>query len=560
MTKRIFCSIFFVAFGVFLASLALIMGILYGYFTKVQQAQLKMQTMLAAQGVSNEGAGYFQGLDIQHYRITWIGADGAVLYDSQSVTGENHLAREEVVQALSSGYGESLRDSATLMLRSLYAAQRLADGTVLRLSIAQNSILTLALGMAQPICTVFLVAVILSALLAVNISRRIVRPLAELDLDAATLDGGYEELMPLLRRAQAQQKQLKWQETALQRKQDTLNTIVSSMSEGMVLLDRERKIVSINPAAAELLGDGGFSVGADILALDGNVCLKDAVEKALGGERAEQTIALRHGRHRLEAAPIISGDKPAGAALLFFDITEKEKTEALRREFTANVSHELKTPLQSISGCAELLENGMVRAEDIRPFAGRIHAEARRMTRLVEDIIHLSQLDEGAVPARQEVDLYEAAQEAASALQRSAAAKQVRLAVTGERALVNGARGLICEMIYNLCDNAIKYNRQNGTVFVSAKELFYKNGIAGYQFTVEDTGIGIRAEDLPRIFEKGFTGQNGRIVKSSTGIGLYLCKRLCDKLGIGLRADSDTAGTTVVLSFHINDFVSEICP
>ena len=278
MTKRIFCSIFFVAFGVFLASLALIMGILYGYFTKVQQAQLKMQTMLAAQGVSNEGAGYFQGLDIQHYRITWIGADGAVLYDSQSVTGENHLAREEVVQALSSGYGESLRDSATLMLRSLYAAQRLADGTVLRLSIAQNSILTLALGMAQPICTVFLVAVILSALLAVNISRRIVRPLAELDLDAATLDGGYEELMPLLRRAQAQQKQLKWQETALQRKQDTLNTIVSSMSEGMVLLDRERKIVSINPAAAEILGDGGFSVGADILALDGNVCLKDAVE------------------------------------------------------------------------------------------------------------------------------------------------------------------------------------------------------------------------------------------------------------------------------------------
>lgn len=448
MTKRIFCSIFFVAFGVFLASLALIMGILYGYFTKVQQAQLKMQTILAAQGVSNEGAGYFQGLDIQHYRITWIGADGAVLYDSQSVTGENHLAREEVVQAFASGYGESLRDSATLMLRSLYAAQRLADGTVLRLSIAQNSILTLALGMAQPICTVFLVAVILSALLAVNISRRIVRPLAELDLDAATLDGGYEELMPLLRRAQAQQKQLKWQEAALQRKQDTLNTIVSSMSEGMVLLDRERKIVSINPAAAEILGDGGFSVGADILALDGNVCLKDAVKKALGGERAEQTIALRHGRHRLEAAPIISGDKPAGAALLFFDITEKEKTEALRREFTANVSHELKTPLQSISGCAELLENGMVRAEDIRPFAGRIHAEARRMTRLVEDIIHLSQLDEGAVPARQEVDLYEAAQEAASALQRSAAAKQVRLAVTGERALVNGARGLICEMIY----------------------------------------------------------------------------------------------------------------
>ena len=546
MTKRIFCSIFFVAFGVFLASLALIMGILYGYFTKVQQAQLKMQTILAAQGVSNEGAGYFQGLDIQHYRITWIGADGAVLYDSQSVTGENHLAREEVVQAFASGYGESLRDSATLMLRSLYAAQRLADGTVLRLSIAQNSILTLALGMAQPICTVFLVAVILSALLAVNISRRIVRPLAELDLDAATLDGGYEELMPLLRRAQAQQKQLKWQEAALQRKQDTLNTIVSSMSEGMVLLDRERKIVSSTPAAAEILGDGGFSVGADILALDGNVCLKDAVKKALGGERAEQPIALRHGRHRLEAAPIISGDKPAGAALLFFDITEKEKTEALRREFTANVSHELKTPLQSISGCAELLENGMVRAEDIRPFAGRIHAEARRMTRLVEDIIHLSQLDEGAVPARQEVDLYEAAQEAASALQRSAAAKQVRLAVTGERALVNGARGLICEMIYNLCDNAIKYNVEGGSV-----EVLVAGDGQGPSVSVSDTGIGIPPEYRDRIFERFFRVDKSRSKASGgTGLGLSIVKHIAQYHGAEIAVESEPGrGTTISVSF-----------
>ncbi len=547
MTKRIFCSIFFAVFGVFLTSLALIMGILYGYFTNVQQAQLRMQTVLAAQGVSNEGAGYFRGLDIKDCRITWIGADGTVLYDSQAGTAENHLAREEVVEALSTGYGESRRYSATLMLRSLYAAQRLADGTVLRLSIAQNSILTLALGMAQPICTVFLVAVILSALLAVHISRRIVKPLAEMDLDAPMPGGGYEELAPLLRRAQSQQKQLKWQEAALQRKQDTLNTIVSSMSEGMVLLDREHKIVSINPAAMALLGLGAFSVGTDILALAGNVDLRAVVEQALRGERGEQTIAVRGTRHRLEAAPIISGDKPAGAALLFFDITEKEKTEALRREFTANVSHELKTPLQSISGCAELLENGLVREEDIRPFAGRIHAEAQRMTRLVEDIIHLSQLDEGAALAWQEVELYEAAREAAAALQSSAAARQIRLSVTGERALVSGARGLICEMIYNLCDNAIKYNVEGGSVEVSVEEDGQRAVVS-----VSDTGIGIPPEYQDRIFERFFRVDKSRSKASGgTGLGLSIVKHIAQYHGAELAVESELGrGTKISVSFR----------
>ena len=546
MTKRIFYSIFFVAFGVFLTSLALIMGILYGYFTNVQQAQLRMQTVLAAQGVSNEGIQYFHGLDIKNYRITWIGADGAVLYDSQSGTAENHLAREEVVQALSTGFGESRRYSATLMLRSLYAAQRLADGTVLRLSIAQNSILTLAFGMAQPICTVFLVAVILSALLAVNISKRIVRPLTEMDLDAPMPDGGYEELAPLLRRAQNQQKQLKWQEAALQRKQDTLNTIVSSMSEGMVLLDRECKIVSINPAATALLGIGEPSVGTDILALGGTVDLRAMVEKALQGERAEQTIAVRGATHRLEAAPIISGGKTAGAALLLFDVTEKENTEALRREFTANVSHELKTPLHSISGYAELIEGGLVNVEDVRPFAGKIYAEAQRMTRLVEDIIHLSQLDEGAAPAQQEVELYETAQEAAAALQGSAAAKEIRLSVTGERALVNGARGLICEMIYNLCDNAIKYNVEGGSV-----EIAVTGDSQGAAVSISDTGIGIPPEYQDRIFERFFRVDKSRSKASGgTGLGLSIVKHIAQYHGAEITVKSELGrGTQMSVLF-----------
>lgn len=417
MTKRIFRSICFVAIAVFLASLILIMGVLYSYFSGVQQRQLQMQLELAAQGVTNEETAYFSDLTVRDYRITWIDTDGTVLYDSDALSSdmENHLEREEIKEALATGYGESKRYSATLMDRSLYAAQRLEDGTVLRLSIAQSSILTLVLGMAQPISIVIVLAVVLSVVLAVRLSKSIVKPLNEIDLNHPLSNEGYDELAPLLRRIDGQQKQLRGQKTRLEQKQAELDTIIGSMSEGMVLLNERGKIVSINPAAMALLGASQNCVGTDMLTVSRNLDLHDILSLALQGQSEVQTVGLETGQYQISASPIMSEGKVAGAALCFFDVTEKEKAEQMRREFTSNVSHELKTPLHSISGYAELLQNNMVKQEDIIPFAGKIYREAQRMTSLVEDILSLSHLDEGAEDMEWiEVDLYELAAKALS--------------------------------------------------------------------------------------------------------------------------------------------------
>ena len=322
MTKRIFRSICFVAIAVFLASLILIMGVLYSYFSGVQQRQLQMQLELAAQGVTNEETAYFSDLTVRDYRITWIDIDGTVLYDSDALSSdmENHLEREEIKEALATGYGESKRYSATLMDRSLYAAQRLEDGTVLRLSIAQSSILTLVLGMAQPISIVIVLAVVLSVVLAVRLSKSIVKPLNEIDLNHPLSNEGYDELAPLLRRIDGQQKQLRGQKTRLEQKQAELDTIIGSMSEGMVLLNEHGKIVSINPAAMALLGASQNCVGTDMLTVSRNLDLHDILSLALQGQSEVQIVGLETGQYQISASPIMSEGKVAGAALCFFDV------------------------------------------------------------------------------------------------------------------------------------------------------------------------------------------------------------------------------------------------
>lgn len=373
MTKRIFRSICLVALTVFLASVVLFMGVLYEYFSNVEQAQLKMQTTLAAQGVTNEGVDYFHDLKVKNYRISWIDAEGNVIFDSASDTSEmeNHLEREEVWEALSSGYGESRRYSATLMERSFYSAQKLDDGTILRLSISQNSILTLLLGMTQPICIIFVIALILSIVLAIQVSKKIVKPLNEIDLDNPLSNEGYDELSPFLRRIDSQQKQLRGQKAELLQKENELNTIIGSMNEGMILLNQKGKIISINPAARKLLDADTDCIGSDMLSLCRNLDLQEILTKALQGERGENIIRLHGESYQIDADPITSENIVKGAALFFFNVTEKEKAEQIRREFTANVSHELKTPLHSISGYAELLKNDMVKENDKIPLPER---------------------------------------------------------------------------------------------------------------------------------------------------------------------------------------------
>lgn len=523
MTKRIFRSICFVAIAVFLASLILIMGVLYDYFSGVQQRQLQMQLELAAQGVTNEETAYFDDLKVRDYRITWIAADGTVLYDSDALSSdmENHLEREEIKEALATGYGESKRYSATLMDRSLYAAQRLEDGTVLRLSIAQSSILTLVLGMAQPISIVIVLAVVLSVVLAVRLSKSIVKPLNEIDLDHPLSNEGYDELAPFLRRIDSQQKQLRRQKTRLEQKQAELDTIIGSMSEGMVLLNEHGKIVSINPAAMALLGVEKSPVGADMLTVSRNLSLNDILRQTLQGQSVVETVSLETGQYQISASPIMSEEKVVGAALCFFDVTEKEKAEQMRREFTSNVSHELKTPLHSISGYAELLQNNMVKQGDIVPFAGKIYREAQRMTSLVEDILSLSHLDEGAEDMEwTEIDLYELAAKAIAGLEAEAKAAEVKTSLHGEYCCLHGIPQLLHSILYNLCDNAIKYNRNGGEVKVSVEGQG-----DSVLLTVSDTGIGIPAQEQERIFERFYRVDKSRSKEvGGTGLGLSIVK------------------------------------
>ena len=534
MTKKIFHALCLVAFTVFLASLVLIMGVLYEYFSRIEQTQLRMQTQLAAQGVELSGMDYFDGLDIRDYRITWIDKDGSVLYDSSADSAgmENHLEREEVRQALAEGFGESQRYSSTLMERSLYTAQRLADGTVLRLAIAQNTVLTMLLGVGQGLAAIIVIALILSVLLAQRLSKRIVQPLNAVDLDRPLENEGYEEISPLLRRIDQQQKQLRAQEVELGKRQDELNAVTGSMKEGMVLLNPKGRILSMNQAAAALLETDLPTEGKDILAVSRDLDVQDVLARAGNGEAAEKYIHKKNGVYRLSASPVLSAGTISGVAMLMMDVTEKAQAETMRREFTANVSHELKTPLQTISGYAELIQNGMVRQEDVQPFAGKICSEAQRMMQLISDIISLSHLDEGLGDMRfEDTDLYTVSESVVRDLRSRADKAGVVLALAGGPAPMRGIPQLIQSIVFNLCDNAIKYNREGGHVTVDARG----DGM-GAVLTVTDDGIGIPPEQQERIFERFYRVDKSRSKASGgTGLGLSIVKHAALVLGAEIK-------------------------
>lgn len=546
MTKRIFRAVCAAALAVFMVTMLLILGVLYDYFSSVQQNQLRVETELASQGVALSGSDYFENLKPNDYRITWIAPDGGVLYDSSSDSGnmENHLKREEIIKALESGTGESSRYSSTLMQRSLYCAKRLDDGSVLRLSVSHGSVFLLLIGMVQPILVIICVAAILAFALANRLSKRIVEPLNRLNLDEPLENRDYDELSPLLRRLHSQQHQLKQQADTLQQKQNELDTIVGNMQEGMVLLDKSGRVISINNSAKKLLDAAGAGTGDALLSVSRSPELSKAVEKALSGENAAVRCEFTGRIIQISAAPILSQNEVSGAAVVFFDITQRERAEQQRREFTANVSHELKTPLHSISGYSELLKCGLAATEDVQPFAEKIYAETQRLIALVEDIISLSHLDEGAKDlAFTKVDLFESAKSVSESLNGLAESSGVGLTVTGESYIINGVPELIRGIIYNLLDNAIKYNHPGGRVDIT---------VSGNTVAVKDTGIGIPEEHLDRIFERFY-----RVDKShskevgGTGLGLSIVKHaaLIHKAEVSVES-AVGEGTTVTVRFR----------
>lgn len=538
MTKKIFSSIMLTAACVLLASMITIVGFLRDYFGGIEESSLREELGMAAVGVEDEGTDYLAALPDGQRRFTWIAADGSVIYDTNADADslENHSDREEFKAALETGAGESVRYSNTLMQKTMYAARRLDDGTVLRVSVSTATVGALLLGVTQPMLAVLAAALILSAILAKHISRRVVAPLNELDLEHPLDDSNaaYEELAPVLGRINRQRSQINSQLRELRRRTDEFAQVTCSMREGLVLLNEQGYILSMNPAARNIFAVEGDCAGKDFLTVDRSCDMSAAVRSAM--ESGHGRLHERHGGriYQIDVSRIDSDGAAIGTVILVFDVTEQESAEQMRREFTANVSHELKTPLQGIIGSAELIENGMVQPEDMPRFVGHIRAEAQRLVTLIGDIIRLSQLDEGEVLPKERLDLLEVAQGAADDLQAEAEKKNVHLSVSGEPAELEGVRQLIYEVAYNLGDNAIKYNVDGGSVSINVSSDG-KNA----KLIVSDTGIGIAAEDQSRIFERFYRVDKSHSKESGgTGLGLSIVKHAVQYHGGRISMDS----------------------
>ncbi len=560
MTKRIFRSIFLVAMVVLLASIALIMSVLYNYFSDQFVKELKNELHYIVQGWENSGADYLTSLTYaaDRARITWIGADGTVLYDSVTEADEmeNHSDREEFQAALKTGEGESSRYSSTLTQKTVNVARKVSDGSVLRVSSSRYSILTLLIALLQPILWVLVIAMIGSLLLAYRVSKRVTDPLNKLDLTHPENVDTYEELTPMLERMAYQNRRISQQIEELRRRQEEFTAITENMSEGLLVIDRNAELLSYNQSAMKLLGAGKIGEKSNVLMINRSEGFRQAVDGVLQGRHSEQTMAHADRVYQVIANPVRDRDKTAGAVLMILDITEKEEREKLRREFTANVSHELKTPLTSISGFAEMIRLGIAKPQDVGHFADKIYSESQRLIGLVGDIIKLSQLDENTVPQQWEmVDLSVLTTGIAERLKSAADQRKITVECSLPPVSVYGVRPILDEMIYNLAENAIKYNKEGGKVFLTLQKEENK-----VRLTVKDTGIGIPEADRERVFERFY-----RVDKShskeigGTGLGLSIVKHgaafheatveLQSKLG---------QGTSVSLLFNENKFSNEI--
>ena len=548
MTKKIFRSIITVAMVVLLASLFIASSFLYDYFNKSQVTQLKEELSLVATNVDKVGTEYFDNFDSSVFRFTLVSADGSVLYDSQAKAEdmENHLEREEIAEALENGNGSSARYSSTLTERTFYEATRLQNGNVLRISISQVTVGALILGMLPAICAIILISVVVALIMSHKMAKSIVKPLNELDLENPAENETYEELTPILTKINKQHKQITRQMRELKQKSDEFEQITASMNEGLVLLDKKGIVLSINAAAKKLFSADETAVGRDFLTLDRSTDMSRAIEKALDGKRAEFREERNGSEYQFVINRTESDGKTVGIVILCFDVTETAFAERNRKEFTANVSHELKTPLQSIIGSAELLENGLVKPEDTKRFVGNIKNEATRLVSLINDIIRLSQLDEDSEPATESVDLYDVANEVVEILTVSAAKKQVELHLNGEPCVMNGIRRYLYEIIYNLCDNAIRYNKDGGKVIVDLK-----NKDSNIILSVSDTGIGIPAEHQSRIFERFYRVDKSHSKETGgTGLGLSIVKHAVAYHGGKIKLESTVnVGTTITVCF-----------
>ena len=548
MAKKIFRSTMAVGLWVLLLSAALFLGMLYQYFTDRFTQELESETWLVARGVESMGLDYLDGLRTDN-RITWVAQDGTVLYDNEADAAamENHADREEIQEALFGIQGTARRESATLSQLTIYVAHRLDDGSVIRLAGSQSTVVHLLMAMAPPIVLILIVTLIFAAALSSRLTKRLVRPILELDLERPEDSEVYDELSPLLTRIRRQNDTIRAQMDQLRQQKQEFTALTENMSEGFLLLDAKGRVLSYNTGVLRLLGAAAPAEEASVLTLDRSDVFQQLVEQVLDGRRSQVRMERAGRILQLLGDPVLRDGETAGAVLVLLDVTEREQAEQMRREFTANVSHELKTPLTSISGMAEIMKDGLVKQEDVRGFAADIYQESQRLIRLVEDILHLSRLDEGGGGLeRQEIDLLDLARTVEDRLQSTAKQHQVELELTGDHAAIQGLPSVVEEMVYNLCDTAIKYNRPGGKASVRVED-----GADAVTVTVSDTGIGIPPEDRERVFERFY-----RVDKShskaigGTGLGLSIVKHGAALHNAQVELDSAPGkGTTVRLRF-----------
>ena len=549
MTKRIFRSIFSVSAIVLVISISLILGILYGHFGDQLESELKQEAQYLALAVEGKGTEVLEKLPKGGERVTLVSKDGTVLFDNQADkdTMENHLEREEIQEALKSGQGKARRTSSTIGKHTVYYALRLSDGNVIRVSSTQYSLGGLLGGMIQPVLLLIFIMLVLSLFVAFRVSKRIVEPLNHLDLENPKTNDVYDELSPLLSKIYKQQKTIQQQLGEAKRQQEEFSIITNNMSEGLVVMDKQTELLSSNNSALKLLGVKKASPEQSVLTLNRSEPFRRAVEDVLGGKHVVSNIELEDGIRQLIANPVYEDGKITGGVLLLVDVTEKMQREKLRREFTANVSHELKTPLTSISGYAEIMQDGYVKQEDVKRVAGKIYDEAQRLINLVGDIIEISRLDEGiSIYKEERVDLYEVAGEMLNRLQEEAVKKEIQMELLGESLVFMTIRPILEEVIYNLCDNAIKYNRNQGKVTV---RVFCTEKQFG--FSVSDTGIGISMVHQDRIFERFYRVDKSRSKEiGGTGLGLSIVKHGAVCLGAKISLDSvPEEGSTFTVSW-----------
>ncbi len=539
----------FVCALVLAVGLAAVMGILYSNFDGQMRKELSKEAAYLAYGVEQQGLNYLKNIKDKSARITYIDQDGTVLFDNEADVSEmkNHSDRTEFQKAEKYGAGESSRYSDTLSEKTIYYALRLKDGTVLRVSGTQDSVLALVENLIFPLCGLLCLMLILSGIMASAISKRIVKPINELDLESPEENRIYEELSPLLSKIHRQNREIQNQLELAKQQQEEFALITENMQEGLIVIDKYTMILSANSSAWNLFHMDRVCQGESVYCLDREEEFRHAIEQVLSGEHTELVLKLNGSDIQLIANPVIRDKKTEGAVVLLVNVTEKLERESLRREFSANVSHELKTPLTSISGFAEIMQGGLVKCEDIPQFAGRIYKESQRLLQLVEDVIQISQLDEEKTSYTWEpVDVYQVCKNAFESLKEKAKRLNVHLYICGEYMKMEAVRTLLEEAVYNICDNAIKYNRNDGSVSV-----FLTQTAQEIQIVVKDTGVGIPKEDQDRVFERFY-----RVDKShskeiwGTGLGFWIVKHAVGALkGSVILRSEEGNGTEICMKF-----------